>query len=242
MRKADLVVTDPPYNMAYEGAGKTPKAKREGNKILNDKMSNEDFRAFLAGFYACVFSALKDEGTFYVFYKELGEGVFISELEKSGLTFKQELVWVKNQIVLGGSRYQNMYEPCLFGFKGKTPATWNGGRVQRSVIETELNDIEVREAYEKLLRELDTDVIRVKKNAVNDLHPTMKPIKLLAKFIRNSSDAGESVLDPFGGSGSTLIACEQLGRKCYTMELDPKYCDVIIARWEKLTGGKAIFN
>jgi DNA modification methylase len=228
--------------MAYEGAGKTPKAKREGNKILNDKLSDEDFKEFLAGFYACVFFALNDEATFYVFYKELGKGVFISELEKSGLTFKQELIWVKNQIVLGGSRYQNMYEPCLFGFKGKTPATWNGGRVQRSVIETELNDIEVREAYEELLRELDTDVIRVKKNAVNDLHPTMKPVKLLARFIRNSSDTSDIVLDFFGGSGSTLIACEQLGRKCYTMELDEKYCDVIIARYEKLTGNKAILN
>lgn len=240
--EAALMVTDPPYNMNYEGAGGTSDRKRAENKILNDKMSGGDFRNFLAKFYASALSALEEGASFYVFYKELGEGVFISELEKSGLTFKQELVWVKNQIVLGGSRYQNMYEPCLFGCKGNSPKVWNGGRKERSVMETHLNDIEVREAYERLLRELDTDVVREKKNLVNDLHPTMKPVKLLARFIRNSSNPGEAVYDPFCGSGSTLIACEQLGRKCYAMELDPKYCDVIFARWEKLTGKKASTN
>ncbi len=230
--------------MAYEGAGKTPKAKREGNKILNDKLSDEDFKEFLAGFYACVFFALNDEATFYVFYKELGKGVFISELEKSGLTFKQELIWVKNQIVLGGSRYQNMYEPILFGYKGKTPATWNGKRNQTSVIEdiNLMNEIELREALRELIATLETDVVRERKPLRNDLHPTMKPIKLLAKLIRNSSNTSDIVLDFFGGSGSTMMACEQLGRKCYSMELDPKYCDVIVKRWETMTGKKAILN
>jgi site-specific DNA-methyltransferase (adenine-specific) len=241
---ADMVVTDPPYNMAYEGAGGTSDAKRKTNRIMNDKMSGADFELFLSGFYSSLYDTLKEQGTFYVFYKELGEGVFISELKKSGLNFKQELVWVKNQLVLGGQKYQNMYEPVLFGYKGKTPATWNGRRNQTSVIEdiNLMNEIELREAIRELIEKLETDVVRERKPLKNDLHPTMKPIKLLARFIRNSSNASDVVLDFFGGSGSTLIACEQLGRKCYTMELDPKYCDVIVKRWEQLTGNKAILN
>ena len=241
---ADMVITDPLYNMAYEGAGGTSDAKRKTNRIMNDKMSSGDFEKFLAGFYASLYDTIKEQGTFYVFYKELGEGVFISELKKSGLNFKQELVWVKNQLVLGGQKYQNMYEPILFGYKGKTPATWNGKRNQTSVIEdiNLMNEIELREAFRELIDTLDTDVVRERKPLKNDLHPTMKPIKLLARFIRNSSDTSDIVLDFFGGSGSTLIACEQLNRKCYTMELDPKYCDVIVKRWEQLTGNKAILN
>lgn len=239
---ADMVITDPPYNMAYEGAGGTSDSKRKSNRIMNDKMSSADFEKFLAGFYASLFDTIKEHGTFYVFYKELGEGVFISELKKSGLNFKQELVWVKNQLVLGGQKYQNMYEPILFGYKGKTPATWNGKRNQTSVIEdiNLMNEIELREALRELIANLETDVVREKKPLKNDLHPTMKPIKLLAKLIRNSSNASDIVLDFFGGSGSTLIACEQLGRKCYSMELDPKYCDVIVKRWETMTGKKAV--
>lgn len=241
---ADMVITDPPYNMAYEGAGGTSNAKRKSNRIMNDKMSSADFEKFLSGFYASLFDTIKEHGTFYVFYKELGEGVFISELKKSGLNFKQELVWVKNQLVLGGQKYQNMYEPILFGYKGKTPATWNGKRNQTSVIKdiNLMNEIELREALRELIANLETDVVREKKPLKNDLHPTMKPIKLLAKLIRNSSNTSDIVLDFFGGSGSTMIACEQLGRKCYSMELDPKYCDVIIKRWETMTNKKAILN
>lgn len=239
-----MVITDPPYNMAYEGAGGTSDAKRKSNRIMNDKMSSADFEKFLAGFYASLFDTIKEHGTFYVFYKELGEGVFISELKKSGLNFKQELVWVKNQLVLGGQKYQNMYEPILFGYKGKTPATWNGKRNQTSVIEdiNLMNEIELREALRELIATLETDVVRERKPLKNDLHPTMKPIKLLAKLIRNSSNTSDIVLDFFGGSGSTMMACEQLGRKCYSMELDPKYCDVIVKRWETMTGKKAILN
>ena len=241
---ADMVITDPPYNMASEGAGGTSDAKRKSNRIMNDKMSSVDFEKFLAGFYASLFDTIKEHGTFYVFYKELGEGVFISELKKSGLNFKQELVWVKNQLVLGGQKYQNMYEPILFGYKGKTPATWNGKRNQTSVIEdiNLMNEIELREALRELISTLETDVVRERKPLKNDLHPTMKPIKLLVKLIRNSSNTSDIVLDFFGGSGSTMMACEQLGRKCYSMELDPKYVDVIVKRWETMTGKKAILN
>lgn len=239
---ADLVVTDPPYNMAYEGAGNTPKEKRKENRILNDKMSDSDFSRFLISFYEAMAHGMKDGASCYVFYKELGNGVFITSMKEGGLNFKQELVWVKDHLVLGGAKYQSMYEPFLFGCKGNKIETWNGKRKQRNVIETidTMNEIELRDAIRNLIDGLETDVLRENKQLKNDLHPTMKPIKLLARLIRNSSTENEIVLDQFGGSGSTLMACEQLKRSCYTMELDPKYCDVIIKRWETYSGKKAI--
>lgn len=239
---ADMALTDPPYNMGYIGAGNTDKSAYKHGKILNDKMSDENFEIFLTDVYSNLFVAMKDGASFYVFYKELGKGVFITSLEKGGLTFKQELVWVKNQLVLGGSKYQNMYEPCLFGCKGDQVANWYADRRERSVIESIdlMNEFELRSTIIELLETIETDVVRERKPLKNDLHPTMKPLKLLARFINNSSRKNDIVLDLFGGSGSTLIACEQLGRRCYTMELDPKYCDVIIKRWETLTGEKAV--
>ena len=228
--------------MGYMGAGSKDKKNYKHGKILNDKMSDEKFEQFLTDICSNMFLAMKDGASFYVFYKELGKGVFITALEHGGLTFKQELIWVKNSIVLGGSKYQSMYEPCLFGCKGNRIENWYAGRRERSVIESidVMDEFELRAAIKELLETIDTDVVRENKQLKNDLHPTMKPIKLLAKFINNSSKKGDAVLDIFGGSGSTLIACEQLDRKCYTMELDPKYCDVIIKRWENLTGEKAI--
>lgn len=238
---ADLVVTDPPYNMGYEGAGNTK--DRKSKRILNDKMSEDEFEEFLRDAYNCYFASMRDGSSIYVFYKELGSGVFMRMMKEAGLTFKQELIWVKNQIVLGGSKYQSMYEPCLLGCKGKTIKKWHGGRKQRSVIETIdfMDEEELRGTIKDLLAETDDiDVVREKKQVVNDLHPTMKPVRLLAKFIKNSSDKNNIVLDLFGGSGSTMMACEQLNRKCYMCELDPHYCDVIIQRWKNFTGKKAI--
>lgn len=239
---AHLVVTDPPYNMNYSGAGNTGKAQREKNKILNDSMPDDEFADFLATVNGSLYSVMEDGASFYMFYKELGTGVFLTALKQAGLTFKQELIWVKNSLVIGGSKYQSMYEPCLFGCKGKRIKSWYTGRKERSVIEhlDLMNEDELRNTLREVLHEHETDIIREDKNLKNDLHPTMKPIKLLAKLIRNSSAQGDIVVDFFGGSGSTLIACEQLGRRCYTSELDPKYVDVIIDRWEQFTGGKAI--
>lgn len=239
-QRADCVVTDPPYNMNYEGAGNTK--DRKSKRIMNDKMSDADFEKFLTSVYETMQTGMKDGASFYVFYKELGSGVFITALDNAGLTFKQELIWVKNQLVLGGSKYQSMYEPCLFGCKGKRITNWNAGRKERSVIESVdlMNEDELKKAIRELTEHEPTDIIRENKPLKNDLHPTMKPIKLLAKFIKNSSKQGENILDLFGGSGSTLMACEQLDRSCYAMELDPKYVDVIIQRWEQFTGQKAV--
>ena len=238
--EVDLVVTDPPYNMGYEGAGNTK--NRASKRIMNDKMSEADFDKFLYNVYVNYATCMKDGASIYAFYKELGTGVFIKKMVEAGLTFKQELIWVKNQIVLGGSKYQSMYEPCLMGCKGDKITKWNGKRKQRSVMETIdfMSEGELRDAVKELLSLTETDIIREHKPLKNDLHPTMKPIRLLARLISNSSNSGDVVMDLFGGSGSTMIACQQLGRKAYLMELDPKFCDVIIERWESFTGGKAV--
>lgn len=234
---ADLVVTEPPYNMGYCGAGGT-----RTKQILNDKMSEDDFARFLSAIYANYLCSMKDGATIYVFYKELGTGIFITAMSNAGLTYKQELIWVKNSLVLGGSKYQSMYEPFLMGCKGKKIAIWNGKRKERSVIESVdlMDEEELRKTVRDLCECIPTDVIRENKTLKNDLHPTMKPVRLIGKLIINSSNKGDTVLDLFGGSGTTLIAAEQLQRNAYLMELDPQYVDVIIDRWEKITGRKAV--
>lgn len=240
---ADAVVTDPPYNMNYSGSGgQLDKAQRKAKQILNDNMSEDKFRSFLKQSYRGLAECMKDGASFYIFYKELGAGVFISALRNTGLTFKQELIWVKSQLVLGGSKYQSIYEPMLFGCKGKRVAFWYSDRKQTSVIEDVnlMTDEELRETIKELLANQSTDIIRQKKQLINDLHPTMKPIRLLSKLIQNSSKKNDIVLDFFGGSGSTMIACEQTSRRCFMSELDLKYCDVIIKRWETFTGKIAI--
>lgn len=235
--RAACVVTDPPYNMRYDGAGR---GRRK--PILNDNMPDDAFHAFLTAAFAAAEDVLVDGGALYAFYKELGSGVFLSALAAAGLTFRQELVWVKNQPVLGGARYQNMYEPCIFATKGGGYAVWNGGRRERSALEhiDLMNEEELRTALRQLLDQEATDVLREPKPRRSDLHPTMKPVRLLARLIRNSTNEGDLVFDPFGGSGSTLIACEQLGRRCRMVELDPAYCDVIVRRWEAFAGRKAV--
>jgi DNA modification methylase len=238
---ADLVITDPPYNMAYEGAGKTPEHKRKNNKIINDKLPDEEFEKLLFEAYSSMYSVMREGASCYVFYKELGKGVFLTAMERSGLTFKQQLIWVKSQLVLGGSKYQNIFEPCLFGCKGKSVKFWYAGRKETSVIESVdlMNEFELRFAIKEILESIETDIVREKKQLKNDLHPTMKPVKLLARFMRNSSKKDDIVFDLFGGSGTTLIAAEQMGRRCRTLELDERFADVIVKRWEALTENKA---
>ena len=234
--KADLLLTDPPYNMNYTGAG-GGKAKA----ILNDNMPEPEFEKFLTKFFDCAYNGMKDGATAYVFYKEMGHGTFMRAMQFGGLTFKQEIIWKKDQLVLGGSKYQGIYEPFLMGCKGESIKTWNGGRKQTNVLMgiDLMNEEELRKAYKELLASIETDVVEEERTKKNDKHPTMKPVKLLARLIRNSSNVGESVLDLFGGSGSTMMACEQIGRKCYMNELDPHYASVIIERWEQYTGKTA---
>ena len=235
---ADLVVTDPPYNVAIENS--------QGMTIKNDNMEKSQFLEFLTKAFNCLNISLKKGGAFYVWFASREHINFETALNKNGLEVRQELIWNKNSLILGRRDYQWKHEPCLYGWKDGDSHYFIDDRKQTTVIEDKKPDIKKmkKEEMQKLLEEIYSDktsttIINEDKPSVNDLHPTMKPIKLIARQVKNSSKVGEKVLDLFGGSGSTIITCEQLNRKCYTMEYDPKYVDVIIKRWEEFTGKKA---
>lgn len=229
---ADLVVTDPPYNVDYEGG--------TGLKIMNDKMENNAFYQFLYDFYTALGSYTKQGGAWYVWHAD-SEGVnFRTAFEDSGLLLKQCLIWVKNALVMGRQDYQWKHEPCLYGWKEGAAHYFTNERHHTTVIEDAINVNKLtKDQMKKMLNEMLSDktkstIIKCDKPSKNDVHPTMKPILLLAPLIENSSKAGEIVADGFLGSGSTMVAAHQLKRKCYGMELDPKYCQVIIDRMHKL--------
>lgn len=233
----DLCVTDPPYNVDYTG---------NAGKILNDNMADGKFHAFLLDFYKEMLRSLKDGGAFYIWHADSEGYNFRSALREAGGTVKQCLIWNKNSIVLGRQDYQWKHEPCLYGWKGGASHYFVDDRSQSTVYEDQININKLSKTeMKRLLVEIlagktSTTVMNEDKPSKNAEHPTMKPVKLMGRLIKNSSRTGENVIDFFGGSGSTLIACEQLDRRCFTMELDPRYCDVIIKRWENLTGEKAV--
>ena len=208
-KKADLLLTDPPYNVAYEGKTK------DALTIENDRMRGDEFREFLVSAFTAAVSVLKDGGGFYVWFASREHCNFETALNESGLEVRQELIWKKNTMVLGRQDYQWKHEPCLYGWKDGASHNWYSDRCQTTILE-------------------------FNKPARNGEHPTMKPVELFAYQIQNSTKKMDIVLDLFGGSGTTIIACEQTGRIGYSMELDPKYCDVIIKRYENLTGKKAV--
>lgn len=238
--KASLLVTDPPYNVNYEGSA---------GKIMNDSMDNDSFRQFLRDAFTTADVVMNDGAAFYIWHADSEGYNFRGACFDVGWKVRQCLIWVKNSLVLGRQDYQWKHEPCLYGWKDGTHF-WNGGRKERTTI-TDFDIFELRDkSKEELLKfieeyccdheDIETSIIYEEKPSKNAEHPTMKPIKLLARSVKNSSKEGDNVLDLFGGSGSTLITCEQLNRKCFMMELDPHYVDVIIARWEKFTGQKAV--
>lgn len=236
---ADMLCTDPPYNVDYQGSN--------GLKIMNDKMSASAFSEFLTKAMTAADSALNKGAALYVWHADSEGSSFRRSFKAAGWTLRQCLIWVKNGFVLGRQDYQWKHEPCLYGWKDGAAHYFCDLRNETTVIEDnpqEWNKMNKAELI-ALLKEIysdkvETSIIREDKPARNAEHPTMKPVKLLARLIRNSTRKGAVVLDTFGGSGSTLIACEQLNRKCLMMELDPHYCDVILARWEKLTGQTAV--
>lgn len=206
---ADLWITDPPYNVNYEG-GTDDKLK-----IANDNMNSGDFFEFLKAAFTVAKNVLKPGCSFYIWYASREHVNFETALNVAGLTVREQLIWNKSSLVLGRFDYHFKHEPCLYGWKDGASHNWYNDRSQTTVMDFE-------------------------KPRKNDLHPTMKPVPLFAYQIGNSSKKGDIVLDTFGGSGTTIIACENLGRKARCVELDPHYCDVIIARWEKLTGKEAV--
>ena len=177
-------------------------------------MSSSAFLSFLTAAFDNACAVLKPGASFYIWFASREHINFEQALNAVGLVVREELIWAKNSMVLGRQDYQWKHEPCLYGWKEGASHNWYSDRKQTTILEFD-------------------------KPARNGEHPTMKPIPLFAYLIKNSSRSQDIVLDTFGGSGTTLIVCEQIGRKCRTMEYDPHYCDVIIARWEKLTGRKA---
>lgn len=231
-------MTDPPYNVAIENS--------QGMTIENDNMESGQFNDFLTAAFENMYQALKAGGSFYVWYAGLEHINFETSLNKAGFSVRQILIWNKNVFSFGRYDYHWKHEPCLYGWKEGASHYFIDDRTQSTVFEDKGIDIKKLKKAEaiKMLQDLmgdkiSTTVINEDKPSVNDLHPTMKPIKLMARLIKNSSKIDETVLDLFGGSGSTLIACEQTQRKCYTMEYDEKYATVIVDRWEKFTGQKA---
>lgn len=201
-KRANLVVTDPPYNVNYEGSA---------GKIKNDNMNTDKFYNFLLDAFSNMEKVMGDDASIYVFHADTEGLNFRKAFNDAGFYLSGCCIWKKPSLVLGRSPYQWQHEPCLYGWKKKGKHQWYSGRKETTIWEFE----------------------KPKKNAD---HPTMKPIALLAYPITNSSMSNTLILDPFGGSGSTLIACEQTDRSCYTIELDEKFCDVIVKRYIEQVG------
>jgi len=215
--KVDLLLTDPPYGVDYSGKNKFLNSIDKGNRIqkdiIGDTNTSEQTKLMWDKAFINSYEIMKDDASFYIFSADADlMMMMMMSINDSNLKLKQSLVWVKNNHVFGRRNYCAKHENILFGWKNKH--NFYGG-FQTSVWE-----------FDKPLK--------------NDLHPTMKPIELLIKPIKNSSETGNIILDLFGGSGTTLIACEQLNRKCLMMEIDPVYCQIIMDRWEKLTGKQAV--
>ena len=203
--EADLWLTDPPYNVAYEGSN--------GLTIENDDMSDSAFREFLKTAFGNVKARLKPGASFYIFHADSEGYNFRGACHDVSLQVRQCLIWKKNSLVLGRQDFKWIHEPVLYGWKEGATHRWFSDFSQTTVME-------------------------FAKPRCNDVHPTMKPVEMLVYLVKNSSKRGETVIDTFGGSGSTLIACEQTGRQCRIMELDPKYCDVIRKRWAEFVHGE----
>lgn len=206
-QKADMVFTDPPYNVAYEGKTK------DSLKIKNDSMSDADFSDMLTKVFSNLYYSMNEGAPIYVTCP-LEDGAFHSAFISAGLKLQSILIWLKNTMVMGRKDYHYKHEPILYGWKQGAAHYWRGGRNKTSVIECN-------------------------RPSRNGQHPTMKPVELIEILLGNSGRTDAIVSDLYGGSGSTLIACEKTNRNCYMMELDPIYVDVIINRWQDFTGSKA---
>jgi DNA modification methylase len=247
---ADMCWTDPPYNVAYE---------TNAGKIANDDLSDKEFRDFLSGAYACAYAALKPGGAIYVAHADTEGLNFRATFTAAGFKLSGCLVWRKDSMVLGRSDYQWQHEPILYGWKPGSAHRWYGGRKLTTMIDlnqdampfTRRSDgrYEIRIGDSVMIidgtatiEEVIPSVIRESKPRRSDGHPTMKPVALIERMLRNNARPGDIVLDLFGGSGSTLIAAERLGMCARLSELDPGYCDVIVARYEAYTGRKAVLE
>ena len=205
----DMWLTDPPYNVAYEGCTK------DKLKIKNDEMGDEQFRQFLRDSYTAADTVMKPGAVFYIWHADSEGYNFRGAAKDAGWTVRQCLIWKKSSLVLGRQDYHWQHEPCLYGWKDGAGHLWSADRKQTTILE-----------FDKPSR--------------NGEHPTMKPVALFEYQMLNNTKGGDLVLDSFGGSGTTLIAAEKNGRTALLMELDSRYCDVIVKRWQEFTGKQAI--
>ena len=204
----DLLLTDPPYNVAYEGKTK------DALKIKNDAMADGDFRQFLRDAYTAADAVMKPGAVFYIWHADSEGYNFRGAAHDAGWQVRQCLIWRKNSLVMGRQDYHWQHEPCLYGWKGGAGHLWASDRKQTTILE-----------FDRPIR--------------NGEHPTMKPVAMFEYQMLNNTKVGDAVLDSFGGSGTTLIAAEKNGRVARIMELDPKYVDVIVRRWQDFTGKRA---
>lgn len=207
----DMWLTDPPYNVAYEGKTK------DALTIQNDSMGDEQFRQFLRDCYVAADAVMKPGAVFYIWHADSEGYNFRGAAQDAGWKVRQCLIWKKSTMVMGRQDYHWKHEPCLYGWKEGAGHLWAADRKQTTILE-----------FDKPSR--------------NGEHPTMKPVALFEYQMLNNTKGGDIVLDSFGGSGTTLIAAEKNGRVARLMELDPKYCDVIVKRWEEFTGKKAVLE
>jgi DNA modification methylase len=205
---ADMWLTDPPYNVAYQGGTK------DALTIQNDNMTDDAFRQFLRDAYVTADAVMKPGAVFYIWHADSEAYNFRGAAIDAGWTVRQCLVWKKSSLVMGRQDYHWKHEPCLYGWKDGAGHLWASDRKQTTILEFD-------------------------KPARNDVHPTMKPVALFEYQMLNNTKGHDVVLDSFGGGGTTLLAAEKNGRLARLMELDPKYCDVIVKRWQDFTGRKA---
>lgn len=256
-KRADMVWTDPPYNINYDAVqerrhqqaiekGNSPHFKPQG--ILNDDVSPEEYLRLLNAWFSTAFDFTKAGGVIYVSHADVFCRETRQTLSDAGWYIAQGLIWVKNAWTLGRQDYQWQHEPVLYGWKPGAAHYWQGGYRQSTIIDqevdlTKLSKTDLVLLVNHLRNERDTTIVREPRSTANGLHPTMKPVALVARQIWNSSRRGDTVAELFGGSGTTMAAAEQTGRRCAATELDPKYCAVILERMstygltiEKLNG------
>lgn len=234
---ADVFLTDPPYNVDYTGG--------TGMKIMNDHMEQNRFRQFLTDAFTTADQVMRPGAAFYIWHADSNRGDFLAGCDAVGWEIRQALVWVKNSLVLGRQDYQWRHEPCLYGWKDGRHY-FIDDRSESTVIDDKIDvkklkkDEAIALLQQLMAEKHETTVIYEDKPVSSNIHPTSKPVRLMARLAKNSSKRGGIILDLFAGSGSTLIACEQLQRRSYNMELDPKYVDAIIDRYQEFTGKTVI--
>lgn len=238
-RKADCVFTDPPYNVNYSGRG-----KKTSEGIMNDDMDAEAFDAFLEKAIGCIADIAKMGAGWYVFHSTSTQAQFEKALKKYGLAIRNQLIWNKPTASMGWGDYRWKHEPFFYASKEGTETVFYGDRTHSTIIDFHENEQKLLN-WAKLQKKLETEgkytIWTMKRDRVNEYqHPTQKPVELITYALMNSSKAEDLVVDPFLGSGSTLIACEKTGRVCAGIELDPKFVDVIVQRWVDYTGNEQV--